>query len=218
MRRSSGSSGSSFAAKPLFEEAFGLTTDTRPYVYLSDGGHFENLGLYEMVRRRCRFIVAVDAGCDPDLAFDDLGNAVRKIQIDLGITIRFDGLGAMRNRPPATVSADDLEKIPCYAIGTIDYAVDGAETGCDSGFILYVKPACHGDEAAGIRSYAQAHPSFPHETTADQWFTESQFESYRSLGFDIMEGILRRDDIPLRDGLMLHEAVRALRSPWRSSP
>ena len=64
---------------------FGLTTDDRPYVYLSDGGHFENLGLYEMVRRRCRFIVVSDAGCDPDFVFEDLGNAVRKIAIDLGI-------------------------------------------------------------------------------------------------------------------------------------
>ena len=55
------------------------TTDDSPYVYLSDGGHFENLGLYEMLRRRCRFIVVIDAGCDPDFTFEDLGNAVRKI-------------------------------------------------------------------------------------------------------------------------------------------
>src|SRR5262249_28272278 len=71
--------GPRFALVPLVEETFGLTTDERRYVYLSDGGHFENLGLYEMVRRRCRYIVAVDAGCDPDYTFEDLGNAVRKI-------------------------------------------------------------------------------------------------------------------------------------------
>ncbi len=69
---------------PFLYEIFGLTNDTRPFVYLSDGGHFENLGLYEMVRRRCRFIVVSDAGCDPDFVFEDLGNAVRKIAIDLG--------------------------------------------------------------------------------------------------------------------------------------
>ena len=79
------------AIVPLVEETFGLTTDTRPWVYLSDGGHFENLGLYEMVRRRCRLILAIDAGCDPDFAFEDLGNAVRKIYIDLGIRIRLQG-------------------------------------------------------------------------------------------------------------------------------
>ncbi len=91
--------GPSVAVKPLIEEAFGLTTDDRPYVYLSDGGHFEDLGLYEMVRRRCRFIVVVDAGGDPNFEFSDLGNTVRKIYIDLGICIRFDGLQLMKNRP-----------------------------------------------------------------------------------------------------------------------
>src|SRR5207302_1870602 len=53
------------ALRPLFMEMFGLTSETEPWVYLSDGGHFENLGLYEMVRRRCRMIVVSDAGCDP---------------------------------------------------------------------------------------------------------------------------------------------------------
>ena len=75
-----------------------LTSDTNKYVYLSDGGHFENLGLYEMVRRRCRFIVVSDAGCDPDFAFEDLGNAVRKIEIDLGVPIRFHGLAQLKPR------------------------------------------------------------------------------------------------------------------------
>ena len=51
--------------RPLLAEAFGLTDACHPYVYLSDGGHFENLGLYEMVRRRCHCILVVDAGCDP---------------------------------------------------------------------------------------------------------------------------------------------------------
>ena len=93
--------GPRLAARPLLSEAFGLTTDASPYVYLSDGGHFENLGLYEMVRRRCRLIVLVDAGCDPDFAFEDLGNAVRKIYIDLGIRVTFNDLDRLKNRPSA---------------------------------------------------------------------------------------------------------------------
>ena len=191
--------GPKFAAKPLLTETFGLTTDERPYVYLSDGGHFEDLGLYEMVRRRCRFIVVIDAGEDADFAFGDLGNAVRKIYIDFGIRIRFGGLEAMRNRPPekpmrresAGVTDEPRAHIPYYAIGTIDYeCADGSEPGCENGFILYIKPAYHGTEGAGVRSYATAHPTFPHESTTDQWFTESQFESYRSLGLDITNDIL----------------------------
>jgi hypothetical protein len=131
--------GPATAIVPLAQEAFGQTTDDKPYVYLSDGGHFENLGLYEMVRRRCRFIVAVDAGCDPDFTFADLGNAVRKIYIDLGIRIRFDGLSAISNHPAASLlslpnpdpSKEVRRSIPYYAIGTVDYAsADGTEEGC----------------------------------------------------------------------------------------
>jgi len=189
--------GPDFAITPLIEEALGLTTDNRPYVYLSDGGHFEDLGLYEMVRRRCRFIVVVDAGEDAHFQFADLGNAIRKISIDLGVRIEFDGLPSMCNRPPDTVALEERGKIPYYATGVIYYdAADGREEGCDNGTILYIKPALHGTETAGIISYAAAHRTFPHETTADQWFTESQFESYRSLGFEITDRILS-DRIPL---------------------
>jgi hypothetical protein len=180
-----------FAVGPLIQEGLGLTTDLRPYVYLSDGGHFEDLGLYEMVRRRCRFIVVVDAGEDRNFAFEDLGNAVRKIYIDLGIAIEFYGLERLMNRPGSTVKDDERKNIPYHAIGVIKYLeADGEEGGCYNGIILYIKPAFHGFEAAGIVSYATAHQAFPHETTTDQWFTESQFESYRSLGAGITDRVL----------------------------
>jgi hypothetical protein len=197
--------GPRFAARPLFAEAFGQTNDTSPYVYLSDGGHFENLGLYEMVRRRCRLAIVIDAGCDPDFAFADLGNAVRKIYIDLGIRITFNHLQALKNRPSpkllsrvvrdaaalaTLVKVDPPGETPYYAIGTIHYNdADGGTA--EDGTIIYIKPAYHGTEAAGIRAYATANPEFPHESTLDQFFTESQFESYRSLGLDIAKGVLQ---------------------------
>src|SRR5205823_1044382 len=84
--------GPPIAIAPFLFEMFGQTTDTRAFVYLSDGGHFENLGLYEMIRRRCGCIVLSDAGCDPNYGFEDLGNAVRKIAIDLGVYITFSNL------------------------------------------------------------------------------------------------------------------------------
>ena len=201
--------GPSFAITPLIEEAFGLTTDDRPYVYLSDGGHFENLGLYEMVRRRCRFILVVDAGCDPDFAFEDLGNAVRKIYIDLGIRVRLDKLQSIKNRP-SDLTEEERRKIPYYTIGSIGYTdADGAAEGCEDGIILYIKPAYHGIEGAGIVSYATAHKTFPHETTTDQWFTESQFESYRSLGLEIANAILQ-NPVAVRDGLTLQQFLEKL--------
>ena len=173
----------SFAIRPLLSEMFGLTTDTNRYIYLSDGGHFENLGLYEMVRRRCRLIVVSDAGCDPKFEFADLGNAVRKIALDLGVRISFQGVENLATRP-AGRSAD----VPYYAIGTIHYAA--ADGGGQDGVILYIKPAYHGIENLGIRSYAAANPEFPHQGTGDQFFSESQFESYRALGFEITDSAL----------------------------
>jgi hypothetical protein len=171
---------------PFFQEMFGMTTDDRKYIYLSDGGHFENLGLYEAVRRRCRLIVVSDAGCDPEFALADLGNAVRKIELDLGVVIRFDGLEDLKPRPAEAGEIGDGH--PYHAVGSIDYpSTDG---GGAQGMIIYVKAGYHGTESAGIRSYAATYRDFPHETTSDQWFSESQFESYRRLGFEIMDGVL----------------------------
>jgi hypothetical protein len=160
----------------------------RSFVYLSDGGHFENLGSDEMVRRRCRFIVVSDAGCDPKFALDDLANAVRKISIDLGVEIHFAGLENLR--PRGEDDADVGPNQPYHAIGEVDYA--SADDGGENGLILYIKAGYHGCEGAGVRGFAKANPDFPHQSTIDQWFTESQFESYRALGFEITDSILRR--------------------------
>jgi hypothetical protein len=160
------------AVKSLVREAVGLTNDESEYVYLSDGGHFENLGLYEMVARRCRTIVAIDSGCDEKFAYEDLGNALRKIRIDLKIPIVF------RNEAATALRAG--RKIKRCATATIQYsAVDGDGT---DGELIYIKPMLLGNEPPDVTSYHSAHPSFPHQSTAEQWFDESQTESYRMLG------------------------------------
>ena len=167
---------------PIVTEAFGLTKDTSPYVYLSDGGHFENLGLYEMVLRRCHYIMVSDAGQDPVCSFTDLGEAVRKIRIDLGISIDF---GPMSIYPRCDL--DELANTGhnC-AIGRIRYAmVDGPDA--PDGVLIYIKPACYGDEPRDIYEYFKSNKAFPHESTSDQFFSESQFESYRMLGVHTME-------------------------------
>lgn len=161
-------------------EAFGLTDDEHQYVYLSDGGHFENLGLYEMVLRRCRYIVVSDAGADPDLKFEDLGNAVRKIRIDFGIPIEFSRF---------TLFSRDEKKMGAHcAIGRIQYSkVDG---NVEDGHLLYIKASYYAAGPQDVRQYARKVRRFPHESTADQFFTESQFESYRKLGEWVIETII----------------------------
>ena len=163
-------------------EIFGLATENGRYVRLSDGGHFENLGLYEMVLRRYHFIVVSDAGQDPECSFADLGEAVGKIRIDFGIPIEFDTMTIYPR------SAIDTLQIPGHncAMGRIRYSgIDGADA--PDGIIVYIKPACYGDEPRDIYQYFKRNPLFPHESTADQFFSESQFESYRMLGAYTME-------------------------------
>jgi len=178
-------SGPGYSVGPLFSEAIGNTTDSYKYVNLSDGVHFENLGLYEMVLRRCHYIVVSDAGEDPDCSFADLGEAVRKIRIDFGIPIEFEPMTIYpRSAIDALKSAD--QKGHNCAIGRIRYsAVDGSTA--PDGIIVYIKPACYGDEPRDIYEYFKTNPTFPNESTSDQFFSESQFESYRMLGAYTME-------------------------------
>ncbi|HRB46572.1 MAG TPA: patatin-like phospholipase family protein [Nitrosomonas sp.] len=184
-----------------FNELFSRTNDGRKYVYLSDGGHFENLGLYEMVLRKCQYIIVVDVSCDPNHEFEDLGNAIRKIRLDQNIEIEID-VDAIKN--VSTENKDNPEeneknnsttttKTVPHAIGTIHYknSDSNGNLHCQEGKLLYIKPVLCGDEPVDVKHYHKHRSSFPHEPTTDQFFDEPQFESYRKLGFHIMDNILR---------------------------
>ena len=169
------------ALEPLILEALGMTDDTYRWIELTDGGHFENLALYEMVLRRCKNIIVVDAGADPDCQFEDLGNALRKIEIDLGIPIRFGPMNMHAGAQPDN----------CYcAVATIDYncvddhrGLSAEERKALPGKLIYIKASITGKEPPDIRQYSLTHKDFPHESTANQFFNEAQFESYRHLGW-----------------------------------
>ncbi len=163
-------------------ELLGMTRGTDSSIYLTDGGHFENLGLYEMFRRRCRLILAVDCGQDGDCLFEDLGNAIRKARIDLGTEVTFRIPPRIRSRTASPTGAGALG----YAVASVTYDdLPGQEA-----LLLYVKPSILPDMPADALSYALRTPEFPHESTLDQWFSESQFESYRSLGAYQIQTIL----------------------------
>ena len=169
---------------PLIAELFGLTHAKSKYINLSDGGHFDNLGLYEMVLRRCRYIFISDAGHDPLCTFEDLGNAIRKIRIDFGIPIAFAKKILILPRSEKETGLYCATAYICYK------EADGPDV--QNGQLVYIKPALTGRGEPlpyDIYSYAQAVQAFPHESTADQWFSESQFESYRALGLHLIEQI-----------------------------
>lgn len=193
--------GPRWAAGPLVAELFGRTNNQHPYVNLSDGGHFDNLGLYEIVLRRCRVVMVSDVGCDPHAGFEDLGNAIRKIRIDFGVPIVFERRMRIFARPddaksdrPGTASAG-VTPLWC-AVARIDYgAVDRNADGTPAppGWLFYVKPQL---EATGqpvpldVYAYARGSQPFPHEPTSDQFFDEAQFESYRALGEHVVGEVL----------------------------
>jgi len=183
------------SVQPVIEEALGLTDDKNKYVYLTDGGHFDNLGLYEMVLRRCHVIVVSDAAADSEYHFGDLGNAIRKIRIDLGVPIEFTALPIFRSEN------EQCSKGMYWAVGKIRYKC--IDHNAKDGLLLYIKPAVYGREPRDVLEYHKSHPVFPHQSTADQFFDEPQFESYRVLGSYIMDQICG----PENDNLTLNQAI-----------
>jgi hypothetical protein len=180
---------------PIVQEAFGMTNDKSGYVYLSDGGHFENLGLYEMVLRRCRLILVSDASTDPEYSFESLAQAIRQIRVDFGVPIDFKKFyiaGPAQNKN-GTYCAIGTIRYSCIDHGATE-KVNG-ETETHNGMLIYLKPSLIGDEPRDILNYAGASSGFPQETIVDQWFSEAQFESYRALGSHIVDQICTEDGV-----------------------
>jgi hypothetical protein len=162
----------------LLQELLGSTNDDSTYVYLSDGGHFENLAIYELVRRRCKLIIASDASCDLEYSFGDLHNAVERCRTDFGVEIV---LGDLQKIAPHA-SPDDpttFRSETHFAVGKIRYNADSPD---EDGTIIYLKPALLESDPCDVLAYANKDASFPHDTTANQWFDEAHFENYRALG------------------------------------
>lgn len=169
----------------LIAELTGNTNESRDFVYLSDGGHFENMAVYELVRRKCSVIVAVDCGADPNRAFDDLGNMIRKCRIDFGVEIEIE-LTSLFGEGDSNLSAES------HAVGTIYYNKN--DRSAPQGKLIYIKPSLKKLrlEAVDLLNYKTGDNSFPQQTTADQWFDESQFESYRKLGFEVASDCMNK--------------------------
>jgi hypothetical protein len=178
-------------------EFFSQTNDLSSYCYLTDGGHFDNTGLYSLVERGCRFIVMADNGADSKTCFEDLGDAIRRCRIDFGTEIELFITPLFKNKDEA--SNDELSKTH-FVVGTITYAKEHLRTlrwkeeDIDTvekrqGKIILVKPALTNDENVDLRQYARQHSEFPQQSTGDLWYDEAQFESYRKIGEHCAEDI-----------------------------
>lgn len=214
-----------WSAGPLFAELFGEANGRNAWLNLSDGGHFDNLGLYELVRRRAGLILVTDVGADGDYQFDDLAMVVRKLSVDFGVELKIHESALEDIRPPCPAPDADPSNPPRFskshwAFGRIDYP-DGSAPG----YLIYVKSSLTADDPVDIRQYRDAHPAFPHESTADQWFDEDQFEAYRHLGQHIAKKLCdlllkneaRDEEAPNTAAIPLYRAVEQFFNEKKSS-
>jgi hypothetical protein len=167
------------------KEFLSRTTDRASYCFLSDGGHFDNTGVYALVERGCRIIVLVDCGADGSRTFADVGNVARRVRIDFGAEIDIDLADLGPNDPKACRNP--------YVVGTILYSpaylreIGDPRPDDTSAYLVVIKPSVIGYEPADVRQYGFENEPFPQQSTADQFFDEAQFESYRRLGMHCAE-------------------------------
>lgn len=157
--------------------------------YLSDGGHFDNTGVYALLKRRLDLVVLADCGADPDYLFGDVENLVRKARIDYDCDIEFiDPLDptltgfalapflatptSMTNKP-----GDDF-----LLLARVTYPPQTASDEAFVGALLIVKPRVPTAFDLDTTAYAERQPPFPQQPTSQQFFSEEQWESYCHLG------------------------------------
>lgn len=173
----------------FLREMLSRLDETHRWVNLSDGGHIENLGVIELLRRRCKYIIVGDGEADPKVHFGGLATLIRTAYLDLGVEIEIDLSPIRLTRSPADDDPHPLSQSH-WAIGKIIYPRTDEGEGREEGYLLYLKSSVTGEEGEAITEYRHRNPAFPHQTTADQFFDEGQFEAYRALGQRIAETAL----------------------------
>jgi hypothetical protein len=190
-------------APGLKEVVGGNLRENSPVCLLSDGGHFENLGLYELIRRRLRLIIVCDGTADPDYAFTDLQNALSRVGADFGARIEFDEKKTLQQFMPsidAIYPRDVCLSESACAVAKITYSDDSP------GDLVYLTTALCKGLRLKLLGYKGANPDFPDQSTADQFFDEEQFEAYRELGYFIASNFIKHD---MSNGRMLGQSSRS---------
>lgn len=152
----------------LLRETTGNIHEGLNHFNVSDGGHIENLGVYELLRRKCRFIIAADGGAARDLVAGDLQRLERYVSIDFGIQLKYN-----------LSDLEPDERGVCRAPAILVRIIYSDKS---TGWMVYLRPSITGNESNHVLDHWRQHPAFPYESIADQIFEEEQFEGYRSLG------------------------------------
>ncbi|MEV0282933.1 hypothetical protein AB0H36_02325 [Kribbella sp. NPDC050820] len=159
-------------------------------IYVTDGGHYDNLGLVEALRREPAQVIVIDASNDPEDRFTALAEAIATARMDHGIQIDIDPSPMVRGGKPRA------DRPWAYGIATHPLK-DGADKPYKTE-IFFVKAVLAGHLGWDIEQYAAGHPDFPRRTTGDQFYDEWDFEAYRSLGYALAESLTEHHRVRAR--------------------
>ena len=166
-------------------DLLGVNDETESLVMISDGGHHDNLGLTALVERACSIVVCIDAGSDFDVTCSDLARAAMLLRLDQSWTLDLSR-EHLEDLRPARPGGSYAERMPksSVAAGTFSRRreLDDGRIDEQKVKVFYVKAGLVPGLPLEVQRYAEDHPDFPHESTADQFFSEEQFEAYRLLG------------------------------------
>jgi hypothetical protein len=163
----------------LLKEMMGWYDLADPHVYITDGGHWDNLGLVELLRRRCETVICVDASGDQPESFSTFFEALELARVEcdayVDISVGENGVSSMRT------AGDSARPATSTAVGTIRY---GDKQGSDGvGKILYIKAQVCNDLPTPMIGFSFQDPQFPNYSTADQFLTADQFQQLAMLGW-----------------------------------
>ena len=197
----------------LFKEMLGRTKLSDRFLYVTDGGHFDNLGIVELLRRGCTTIYCLDAGGDPAGTYAALGEAIALARSELQVDIDIDPSPIdprAKGEPPATDHVVGRIRYRATPTGSGEVTCDASESSGDVGHIVYCRAAVTADAPFDVRAFQAKDRRFPHHSTFDQLFDDEKFESYRALGAhtaSLAVDTLRRHE--LRDALRKVLVARA---------
>jgi hypothetical protein len=172
----------------FLREVAGVYDDRDRFLLVTDGGHYDNLGLVELLRHRCATVICIDSSGDAPPLAGALSEAITLAREELDVVVTLDHPRALvpGGGPPldpasplATLNARLSEA--CVVTGTVSYPAQGPEAAFD-GRIVIVKTTLTGQLPYELLTYAVSNPVFPHDSTGDQWFDHGQFNAYHALG------------------------------------
>jgi hypothetical protein len=200
-------------ASYFYREVLGFNYDDARLVQVTDGGHYENLGLVEALRRRCRLIICVDGGGDVPPLLSGVSDAMRLAQYELGVTITLDTDGpyAVDNVAPgsgtpfgeghALAGLNSRLTKGTVVAGRITYPRAAGLANPD-GLLIVAKAVLWQGCPEWLLTYAASSEAFPHDPTSDQWFNEGQFAAYTALGRIMGEHAMECAEAMKRAGLI----------------